>query len=66
MSLLQHGLLNGWPLFWMIAGLTFAAIVTGYLLIGVATTEAAVNMIRLSVQLASPWVILAFVATPMI
>jgi sulfoxide reductase heme-binding subunit YedZ len=64
-SLLQHRLLNGWPFFWMIAGLTFAAMVTGYLLIGVATPEAAVNMIRLSVQLASPWVFLAFVATPM-
>ena len=49
----------------MIAGLTYVAIVIGYLLIGVATPEAAVNMIRLSVQLASPWVFLAFVATPM-
>ena len=49
----------------MIAGLTYVAIVIGYLLIGVATPEAVVNMIRLSVQLASPWVFLAFVATPM-
>jgi methionine sulfoxide reductase heme-binding subunit len=64
-NLLQHRLLNGWPFFWMIAGLTFAAMVIGYLLIGVATPEAAVNMIRLSVQFASPWVFLAFVATPM-
>lgn len=64
MSLLRHRLLNGWPFFWMIAGMTFAAMVTGQLLIGVATPEAAVSMIRLSVQLASPWVFLAFVATP--
>jgi len=63
-SLLRHRLLNGWPFFWMIAGMTFAAMVTGQLLIGVATPEAAVSMIRLSVQLASPWVFLAFVATP--
>ena len=65
MSPLRHSLLNGWPFFWMIAGLTYVAIVIGFLLIGVATLEAAVNMIRLSVQLASPWVFLAFVATPM-
>jgi len=65
MSLLQHRVFNGWSFFWMIAGLTFAAMLAGYLLIGVATPEAAVSMIRLSVQLASPWVFLAFVATPM-
>ena len=65
MSLLEHRLLNGWPFFWMIAGLTFAAIAIAYLQIGVATSEAAINLIRLSVQLASPWVFLAFVATPM-
>jgi sulfoxide reductase heme-binding subunit YedZ len=65
MSLLQHRVLNGWPFFGLVAGLTFAAMVAGYVLIGVATPEGAVNMIRLSVQLASPWVFLAFVATPM-
>jgi methionine sulfoxide reductase heme-binding subunit len=64
-KLLHHRLLNGWPLFWLIAGLTVAVVVTAYLQKGVATPEAAVNMIRLSVQLASPWVFLAFVATPM-
>jgi len=62
---LQRRVLNGWPLFWLIAVLTFAAIGLGYWAIGVSTPEAAVNMIRLSVQLASPWVFLAFVATPM-
>jgi sulfoxide reductase heme-binding subunit YedZ len=64
-SLVQHRLFNGWPFFWLVALATFAAMLAGYLLIGVATPEAAVNMIRLSVQLASPWVFLAFVATPM-
>ncbi len=64
-SLLQHRLFNGWPFFWLVAVLTFAAMILGYLMIGVTTPEAAINMIRLSVQLASPWVFLAFVATPM-
>jgi sulfoxide reductase heme-binding subunit YedZ len=64
-SLLQHRVLNGWPLFWLIAVLTFAAMMMGLALIGVSTPEAAVSMIRLSVQLASPWVFLAFVTTPM-
>jgi len=64
-NLLQHRVLNGWPFFGLVASLTFAAMVAGYVLIGIATPEAAVNMIRLSVQLASPWVYLAFVATPM-
>ena len=65
MNLPQYRLLNGWPLFFLIAAVTFAALVTAYLLIGVDTPEAAVNMIRLSVQFASPWVFLAFVARPM-
>jgi sulfoxide reductase heme-binding subunit YedZ len=65
MSLLQHRALNGWLFFWLVAGLTLVAMVAGYVLIGVSTPEAAVNMIRLSVQLASPWIFLAFVATPM-
>ena len=65
MSPLRHRLLNDWPFFWLVAGLTFTGMVAGYLLIGVTTPEAAVNMIRLSVQLASPCVFLAFVATPM-
>ncbi len=64
-NLLQYRLLNGWPLFFLIAAVTFAAMVTAYLLIGVDTPEPAVNIIRLSVQLASPWVFLAFVARPM-
>jgi sulfoxide reductase heme-binding subunit YedZ len=65
MSLLQHRVLNGWPFFGLVAVPTFTAMSAGMVLIGVDTPEAAVNMIRLSVQLASPWVFLAFVATPM-
>lgn len=63
MSLLRHQSLNGWSLFYLIAGLTFAVICVGLVVIGVSTPEATVSMIRLSVQLASPWIFLAFVAT---
>ena len=62
-SLLRHPLLNGWPLFGVIAGLSFAIILTGLAISGTSTPEATVAMIRLSVQLASPWIYLAFVAT---
>ena len=66
MSLLRHQCLNGWPLFYFVAGLTFAVICVGLVVIGVSTTEATVTMIRLSVQLASPWIFLAFVARPLV
>ena len=62
-SLLRHPLLNGWPLFYVIAGLSFAIILVGLATTGNSTPEATVAMIRLSVQLASPWIYLAFVAT---
>ena len=65
-SLLRHPLLNGWPLFGGIAGLSFAIILAGLATIGTSTPEATVAMIRLSVQLASPWVYLAFVATALV
>jgi DMSO/TMAO reductase YedYZ heme-binding membrane subunit len=65
MSLLQRKLFNGWPFFWFIAALTFASMMSGLALIGVSTPESTVRMIRLSVQLASPWIFLAFVASPM-
>ena len=65
MSRLQHRLLNGWTFFYLVAALTLAAILIGLATTGVATPEASVGMIRLSVQLASPWVFLAFIATPL-
>ena len=66
MNLLQHKSLNGWPLFYLVAALTLAAIVIGLVMRGVSTPEATVSMIRLSVQLASPWIFLAFVARPLV
>ena len=62
-SLLRHPSLNGWPLFAVIAGLSFAVILVGLATTGTSSPEATVVMIRLSVQLASPWIYLAFVAT---
>ena len=66
MNLLRHSLLNSWPLFYLVAGLTFVAICVGLVVIGVSTPEATVSMIRLSVQLASPWIFFAFVARPLV
>lgn len=62
-SLLRHPSLNSWPLFYGIAGLSFAIILVGLATIGISTPEATVAMIRLSVQVASPCIYLAFVAT---
>jgi sulfoxide reductase heme-binding subunit YedZ len=66
MSLLQYRILNGWPLFFLIAALTFAGMMAGLILIGVQTPEATVNLIRLSVQIASPWIYVAFVTSPLL
>ena len=62
-SLLRHPLLNGWVLFVVITGVSLAIILVGLATTGTSTPEATVAMIRLSVQLASPWIYLAFVAT---
>jgi len=59
--LLQHKALNGWPLFCWIAALTAVGIGAGLSKIGLATPRASIDMIRLSVQLASPWIFFAFV-----
>jgi sulfoxide reductase heme-binding subunit YedZ len=66
MTLLQHRVLNGWPLFFLIAALTLAGMMAGLLLIGTSTPEAVVELIRLSVQLASPWIFVAFVTSPLV
>jgi sulfoxide reductase heme-binding subunit YedZ len=63
MSLLQHRMLNGWPLFFLIAAWTLVGMMTGLVLIGISTPEATVKLIRLSVQFASPWIFIAFVTS---
>ncbi len=65
MSRLHSRLLNGWLFFFQVVMLTLAAISIGLAKTGVATPVATVEMIRFSVQLASPWVFLAFIATPL-
>ena len=65
MSRLRGRTLNGWSFFCLVAALTLAAVLIGLKTTGFATPEATVKMIRLSVQLASPWVFLAFIATPL-
>jgi hypothetical protein len=63
-DVLQHKALNGWPLFYLIAALTAAAIGAGLSEFGLATPQAVIDIIRLSVQLASPWIFITFVASP--
>jgi methionine sulfoxide reductase heme-binding subunit len=63
LTLLQHRVLNGWPLFYLIALLTLNGMVAGMLIIGISSPEATVKLIRLSVQFASPWIYIAFVTS---
>lgn len=64
-DILQRSALNGWPLFTLITALTAVAIGAGLSTTGLATPQAVIDMIRLSVQLASPWIFFAFVASPL-
>jgi methionine sulfoxide reductase heme-binding subunit len=65
-EVLHRGVLNGWPLFTLISALTAFAIFVGLSAIGVETPQDNLEMIRLSVQLASPWIFFAFVASPLL
>ena len=60
LRLLRHRLINGWPLFFMITGLTLGGMITGVIMIGFSTPESIVQLIRLSVRFASPWIFIAF------
>jgi len=64
--LLQHRVLNGWPLFYLIALLTLGGMIAGMLIIGISSPEATVKLIRLSVQFASPWIFIAFVTSALV
>jgi hypothetical protein len=58
--------LNGWPLFYLIALLTLGGMVAGMLTIDISSPEATVKLIRLSVQFASPWILIAFVTSALV
>ncbi|MDA9574693.1 hypothetical protein N9R52_03720, partial [Porticoccaceae bacterium] len=58
--------MNGWPLFYLIALLTLGGMVAGMLIIGISSPEATVKLIRLSVQFASPWILIAFVTSALV
>ena len=60
LRLMRHRLINGWPLFFMIAGLTLGGMTAGMIVIGFSTPESIVQLIRLSVRFASPWIFIAF------
>ena len=64
--MLQYRVLNGWPLFYLIALLTLGGMVAGMLIIGISSPEATVKLIRLSVQFASPWILIAFVTSALV
>jgi len=64
--LLQHRVLNGWPLFYLIALLTLGGMIAGMLIKGISSPEATVKLIRLSVQFASPWIFIAFVTSALV
>ncbi len=66
MSLLQHRVLNGWPLFFLIAALTLVGMIAGLISFGTSTPEDTVSLIRLSVQFASPWVFIAFATSALV
>ncbi|XXK44471.1 hypothetical protein ACMAY4_09350 [Porticoccaceae bacterium nBUS_17] len=59
-------MLNGWPLFILIALLTLGGMLAGMLIIGISSPEATVKLIRLSVQFASPWIFIAFVTSALV
>lgn len=64
--MLQYRVLNGWPLFYLIALLTLGGMVAGMLIIGISSPEDTVKLIRLSVQFASPWILIAFVTSALV
>lgn len=60
------GVLNGWPLFFLIAALNALIMVTGFSIIGMDTSRAVVDLIRLSVQISAPWIYITFIASALV
>jgi sulfoxide reductase heme-binding subunit YedZ len=65
MSLLQHRVLNGWPLFILISVLTVVTLAAGMLLSGPSTAEASQSLVRLAGLIATPLIYLAFATAPL-
>ena len=63
-AVLQHNFLNGWSLFYLIAALTAIVVGMGFSKIGIDSPQATIDMIGLSVRLASPWIYITFAVSP--
>ena len=66
MSVLQQRLLNGWPLFFIIAVFSALIMTVGIWSIGVTTAEETVALLRLSVQISAPWIYITFIASALV
>ncbi len=62
-EILRNKAINGWNLFWLIAGPTSIAMVIAMLGTDLSSGEAVSSMIQLSVRCAIPWLYLAFAAS---
>lgn len=63
---LFHRFSNGWGLFSLVAGSTSAAVVSAMLTLDLREAPAVSAMIQFSVQLAVPWLYLAFIASSLV
>ena len=65
-EIVQYRILNGWPLFFLIAALSAVVVGISYAGVGVATPEATVHMIRRSVQVSAPWIFITFAVSSLV
>ena len=61
-----HRMSNGWGLFAIVAGLTSVAVLLATLTLDLGEAPAVSAMIQFSVQLAVPWLYLAFIASSLV
>ncbi len=59
-KVLKNRFLNGWTLFWLVAGPTSALMVFSMMRTDLSSAETVSSMIQLSVRCAIPWLYLAF------
>lgn len=65
-TIYSSGVLNGWPLFFLIAALNALIMAVGFSIVGANTAQATVDLIRLSVQISAPWIYLTFIASALV